>query len=204
MIYRARNRFAKKVYRAIHPEFKAKREYFSNSMGTYASPSVLVFNNLLQNDTTTGRVGNRVCFKQFMLRFYIRFNISQADNDSLFRIILFKDRFPEGGGVPDLESIIYIGDGSPPNLNNFRNLDYTKRIKILKDTGVLNVGHVGSAPPTRKFLWKFNMNMVTVYDGDLGDSTDIYNNLIGMYLWTNEAENFPSYIIAYSLRWIDC
>jgi len=206
MIYRARSRFARKVYKVIHPEFKYVRKNYSGSVGTYAAESYAIkaFNIMQVGPSYNNRIGNKITAKQLAIRLTVSYNTASTADAQLFRVMLFKFKNPEGGGLPGIDYFIDATDSASPYLQAFRNITFIKDIKILKDTGTKMVGEQGGVRPFMVFQWYLKMTSVIQYGGNEGDATDIVSNLYGILLYGDSGENYPQYNLDYTFRYIDC
>jgi len=205
MKYSRINRFNRRVYRAIHPEFKIKTAFYSGSIGTYnASALIKCLNETSQGDGADTRTGNRILVKMIKIRFQIYLSGASTSDFNAFRIMIVKYKPANEYGSPLINDVLDMGNSGGNHLGAFRRLDTSNQYKIIKDTGLKKIGGVGGLKPQMYFEWYLKMNTVTVYSQNGGTDADISQNLLAFYCWTDQGANYPEYYMDYNIRFIDC
>lgn len=198
------NRFAKRVYRVIHPEFKLWADNVTGSAGIYDSGVFSKMINIISLGTDQGkRIGNKINIKSIKLRIRIDFNTASENDYAQYRILVVKDKFPDNNGISDINKILDFDNSGSTHMNAFRNLAYFKNYKVLKDTYCKTVGIVGGLVPTHTWNWYLKVNSVTTYTASQELASDISINGYVVYVFADQGGNYPNVSLDYSVRYID-
>lgn len=199
------NRFAKRVYRVIHPEWKLRQYNTTGTVGIYDSGYFTsCLTSLAQGIENYERVGNKVNFKSIKVRVKIEQANGNESNYNQYRLLLVKYRTQQGSGTIDLANIYDFTTSGDTHINAYRNLSWLKAIKVIKDTNAKTLGRVGGLKAVHTWNWYLKTNTVTTYQQDSGDPNDIQMNGFWLLCYADQAANPPNISIDVSSRFIDC
>lgn len=204
MMMRRQSRFNRRVYRAIHPEFKLETGFVTTSVGLYNNYHSTCLNVIDQGDGQDQRSGNRVCIKQIKIRLQVYLSGSNTADYNAFRVLIVKFKPADNRGNPDLSDILNFGNSGGNHMTAFRNLPYIKQFKVIKDTGVKKIGAVGGLKPHMTFNWYIKANSVSIYTDSSSSPDDISQNLYALYMYSDQGENWPNIYLEYNTRFLDC
>lgn len=159
------------------------------SVGTTGAtlPSNLV---IPQNTTDSGRIGNKITLKNFMLQFALSNDdaTTGAFSSGNVRIAVVLDR-QANGALPAWADVF-----ATASLGAFRNLDNVDRFKILKDQVInvpircTNAAHTDQTGYWRR--WFFKCNLPVHYGSTTGAITEMRsNNIAVVYIGDTSGTN---------------
>lgn len=184
---------------AYHPKMKyatkspeIKFYDFSKTATTLATTGTLTTASchlIAQGVDESQRIGRKICLTKIMLRGYIKIpgQTAIADAANRVRIIIFHDRQANKNATAINGSALLQND----SIDDFRNLDNSKRFKFLvDDTILLNTMSGGGngtadrfAEVQQQFSYYKDLNVTVNFDSTLGAITELTENNIGIIVW---------------------
>lgn len=205
MKIRRYNRFAKRVYRVIHPEWKLRQFNNTGTVGIYDSGFFVQCLNTLQIGLENNeRIGNKVNFKSIKVRVKIEKATGNESNYNQYRLFLVKFKTQQNNANINPNQILDFNTSGDTHINAYRNLGYMKAIKVIKDTNAKTLGTLGGLKPVHTWNWYLKTNTVTTYTADSYDPTDIAINGFWLVCYADQAVNPPNISVDVSSRFIDC
>lgn len=199
------SRFAKKVYRAIHPEFKKKTDETDGSMGIYDSaPFYQCLNILAQGNQYYQRVGNKINVKSIYVRVTVNMITENTLDYNFYRVLIVRNKFAENSGTCPIADILDFNSSGGNHMNAFRYIPYLKNFKVIKDTYCRTLGKVGGLKKTHTWNWYIKQNIVCTYNQAENLATDISLNSYWLIAYASEGANYPEIQVDYSLSYLDC
>lgn len=186
-----------KIVGLVNTEFKVLDELHNIQPGT--TPVLTApLNRCQQGSDNVNRVGDSCRFKSIEIKG--RYLAASAARGAHVRFIVFIDK-DANGAVPAFTDVLH-NSGSGNYSYTPRNLDNRKRFIILKDMN-LYVGALGSDRDIVPFEFYKKLDMHTIYDGNIGDVTDLSTNAIYV-MYTTDLTVAPPYLTYTSrLRFLD-
>lgn len=164
-------------------------------------PYTQLLNPLAQGTTDSTRLGKEVTYKMIDLRIYLGIATNAFRAQSVFRVILVKER-PSLGGSLSLNSL--LGTNTPQSISvyNFDNRDWKSRFTVYYD----QVHRVDGIVFSKSLRIKKKLNFTTNYArGNAGDVTDIDSNSLWLVILTDYPADLTSlgYKYEYNLFYED-
>lgn len=199
------NRFARRVYRVIHPEFKVISQGVTGNAGIYDSGQYYKCLNIVTvgNDNST-RVGNKITIKSIKIRLQISQNAENTSAYNIYRAMVVRNKFPDNSGICNIAEVLDFDLSGGNHMNAFRNLDFYKNYKVLKDTYARYIGDTGNYVPSHTWNWYIKQNVVPTYNATVGVAADISLNSYWVIVYADQGANYPDVQLDYSVRYIDC
>lgn len=199
------NRFAKRVYKVIHPEFKIHSDNVTGDAGIYDSnPYAFALTRITIGTLNTERNASKINIKSIKLRIAVRMNTENTADYNQYRILIVKNKFPENAGLSLLSNILDFDNSGDTHMNAYRNIAYYKNYKVMKDTNVKTLGTIGNLVPIHVWNWYFKVNSVTTYTANQGTDTDVSMNSYEVHIFADQGAHYPQVSMDYSVRYIDC
>lgn len=185
---------AKLALSLINPEFK----YFDRdfSLTPDSTGQTRLINVPIQGTDADNRIGRSIKIKSISVNFVAIKNTASAVNGFL-RCMLVLDKDPKATAITIAE--ILQDTGAP--ITSPRNLDFRKRIVIMKDW-YIPLGLNGANSYHRKIYKKSELHEI-FNSGNSGTITDIEENAIYFVAVSDVTTNMPSVVCYTRIRFLD-
>lgn len=170
-------------------------QYFDHTTTKTPAAGSATFTNILQipqGDGESTRHGNQVKLMSVYGR--IRFRINPSASTTRVRVMMYQDKYACGGTNPTITDLLDTND-----IDSFRNLDHTRRFRVLKEWYITLVQDQPNDVVWRKFFIKTHMK--PRYESSATAAPE-FNN-IGFMFISNEATNTPTVELHTRVRYVD-
>ncbi len=219
-VMRARSGFTARGFTGIEVKFYDQKllnaviTTSSTAAGGEHDPSATVLmNTVTQGDGESQRDGRRITMKSIYVVGNVRSDIqasqSAADNPCLIFVALVMDLQTNGATIESENVFINPGGSGVTAADPFRNLQFTRRFKILAtrklqlhNTSMTNntgsAGGIVQAGVIKRFKMFVNLNTVVNYTGTTETVANIADNSLHLIAWATETSLVP--LLSYHSR----
>jgi len=161
-------------------ELKNTDQSFTNSLvGLTSSGTIVLLNGIFQGSTANQRDGRNVRMKYLEVRFHLTLAPTTAGGSPL-RFVVFYDK--QANATPATAVQLLLADA----ISSPRNLDNSRRFRILSDDSVSGVSVTG--PACMKYVKRIALNLpIEFNNGNAGTVGDIVTGALYLGVWSTGA-----------------